>query len=527
MAGNDFTACGKCATFEPGMSALQSLFVKSLQVLLAGIIAALLLQGCANIVPPEGGKKDETPPVLTQITPADSLLNSRVRKITLHFNKFVEVHDLDQNMQLSPLLSIKPTVISYGKRVEIKIADTLLKDSTTYIISLGNAIVDNRENTPFGNFKYTFSTGSYFDSLQLQGQVFDAATGMPDSGATIVLYPEADGDSAIVRKKPTYVGRTGKSGFFTVSSLPNKPFRVYALEDKDNNYYFNPEEDKVAFLDQIFTPGSVNDTARMVFYLFKQPIIDSLPVANDTIIAAAPSGRIGSKRTDADKNKPAYRVNVDTSNQSLRTTPINEPLEITLLKPVSTLDQNKIYLSYDENGVEVEAVTQITRDTNRILLQPEWQQDRLYTLRLVKGWAKDTSGAELLPEKYFFRTKRNDDYGIMRIRVMKEYVNGYNLLGVYSNNDTIYMQPLKDSTVTLNLLNPGEYTMNLIIDENHNGKWDTGDLFEKLQPERVIPFTTTTQVRSGWEHEVDFIPSKFDPPQLPAADSSTLSDERK
>lgn len=509
------------------MSALQSLLMKSLHVLLAGVFAALLLQGCANIVPPEGGKKDETPPVLTQIAPADSMLNSRIRKITLHFNKFVEVHDLDKNMQLSPLLSIKPTVTSYGKRVEIRIADTLLRDSTTYIISLGNAIVDNRENTPFGDFKYTFSTGSYFDSLQLQGQVFDAATGMPDSGATIVLYPEADGDSAIVRKKPMYVGRSGNLGLFTISSLPDKPFRVYALEDKDNNFYFNPEDDKVAFLDQVFTPGSVNDTARMVFYLFKQPVTDTLPALNDSTVAEAPAGRIGRKRTDADKNKPAYRVNADTSNQSLRTMPINEPLEIILLKPLSMLDENKVYLSYDENGVEVEAVTQITRDSSRILLQPEWQQDRLYTLRLVKGWAKDTSGAELLPEKYFFRTKRNDDYGIMRIKVMKEYVNGYNLLGVYSNNDTVYMQPLKDSTVTLNLLNPGEYTMNLIIDENHNGKWDTGDLFAKLQPERVIPFTTTTQVRSGWEHEVDFIPPKFDPPQPPAADSIRTSDEQK
>jgi len=520
-------ACCKCAIFEAGMSAIQTLIFKSLHVLLVGVIVALLLQGCANIVPPEGGKKDETPPVLTQISPADSMLNTRIRKISLHFNKFVEVQDLDNNMQLSPLLSIKPTLTSFGKRVEIRIADTLLKDSTTYIISLGNAIVDNRENTPFGNFKYTFSTGSYFDSLQLQGQVFDAATGLPDSGATIVLYPEADGDSAIVRKKPLYVGRSGQLGVFTISSLPDKPFRVYALADKDNNYYFNPEEDKVGFIDQVFTPGSINDTAHMVFYLFKQPIKDSIPDNTDTTLATAPGGRIGSKRSDADKNKPAYRVNADTSNTSMRTMPINEPLEIILLRPLSMLDQNKIYLSYDENGVEVEAVTRITQDSSRILLQPEWQQDRLYTLRLVKGWAKDTAGVELLPEKYFFRTKRNDDYGIMRIRIMEEFVNGYNLLGVYSENDTVYMQPLTDSIVTIELLNPGGYTMNLIIDENHNGKWDTGNLFEKLQPERVIPFTTTTQVRAGWEHEVDFIPPKFDPFPPRAKNNNTSAEERQ
>ena len=164
----------------------------------------LLMQtSCANIVPPEGGKKDTTAPILVSLTPQDSLLNTRASKIVLHFNKFVEVRDLEKNMTLSPLLAQKPTVISYGKRVEIKIVDSLLKPNTTYIIALGNAIVDNREATPFGNFTYTFSTGSWFDSLQVSGQVFDAETGMPDSSATIVLYEATEKDSAILRKKPT------------------------------------------------------------------------------------------------------------------------------------------------------------------------------------------------------------------------------------------------------------------------------------------------------------------------------------
>ncbi len=498
------------------MPALQSLFIKSLLYLFPGIIVLMLLQGCANIVPPEGGEKDETPPVLTSITPADSMLNTRIRKITMHFNKFVEVRDLEKNMQLSPLLSVKPSVISYGKRVEVRIVDSLLKDSTTYIISLGNAIVDNRENTPFGNFQYTFSTGNYFDSLQLQGQVFDAVTGMPDSGATIVLYPAEENDSAIVRKRPVYVGKTGQSGIFRINSLPGKPFRMYALTDVGNNYYFNPEEDKIGFLDQTFTPASVNDTAQFVFYLFKQSITDTTVLAADSTVAGPASPlRSGGKRSDVGKEKPAYRVNVDTSNQTMRTVPINKPLEIVLMRPLSRLDRDKIYLSYDENGVEIEAVTQITQDSARILVQPEWQQDRLYTLRLVKGWAKDTSGTELLPEKYFFRTKRNDDYGIMRVIVKGQYADGHNLLGIYSGSDTIYMKPITDSVITLTLLNPGDYTMNIILDENRNGKWDTGDLFSKLQPERVIPFLTTTNVRPGWEHEVDFIPPQFRRPTPP------------
>jgi len=495
----------------------------------------LFVYGCANIVPPDGGPKDETPPVLLEMSPADSLLNTRVSRIDLRFNKFIEVRDLDKNMQLSPLLEYNPTVMPNGKRVTIKIADSLLEENTTYRISLGNAIVDNRESTPFGNFVYTFSTGAYFDSLQIKGKVIDAATGLPDTAATIVLYTDKESDSAIVRKKPMYVVKANSSGIFTLPSLPGKPFKAYAIYDENANFYYDIEKEKIGFLANTVMPHTIADTVakELTFYVFKQPVdtaalvraivdtalnADSTAVDSATVMdslrskptagtASAKAGRLGGRKKAAAKT--GYLVEVDTLNAETRTQEINKPLKINIYSELSAVDTDKVYLSYDNGGVEVEAIRQVSPDSAALLLNTRWMADKVYTLRLVKGWAKDTAGAELPPGKYVFRTKMEDDYGILRIRINNKYFGNKHLLYVYKGADSVYLQPITDSSVTLSQLKPGEYGMRIIVDENGNGKWDTGDLFARKQPEFVVPYYSSIILKAGWENEIDFLPPEM------------------
>lgn len=169
--------------------------------------------GCANIVPPTGGKKDVTPPKLVSVTPVDSQLNARVSKLVLRFDEYITLTDANKDVQISPILAIQPTVTSVNKRVTVKIADTLLQNNTTYRISFGKAIRDLHEGNPFTGYTYTFSTGAYFDSLELNGNVLNAFTGTIDTGSIIVeLYDAKKSDSAVLREKPLYVTPTAREG---------------------------------------------------------------------------------------------------------------------------------------------------------------------------------------------------------------------------------------------------------------------------------------------------------------------------
>ena len=62
----------------------------------------------------------------------------------------------------------QPEIKTTGKKVSINLLDSL-KANTTYTIDFSDAIVDNNEGNPLGNFAFTFSTGSAIDSMVVSG----------------------------------------------------------------------------------------------------------------------------------------------------------------------------------------------------------------------------------------------------------------------------------------------------------------------------------------------------------------------
>lgn len=456
--------------------------------------------GCANITSPTGGKKDVIPPKRLSVTPADSLTNTRLKKVELTFDEYVTVTDASKEVQISPLLSINPTVTGLKKKVTVKIPDTLLEPNTTYRISFGNAIKDLHEGNPYGGYTYTFSTGAWFDSLQLKGNVLNAATGMPDSaGVMVVLHYAADGDSAIVRRKPRYVAHADAKGNFTFAGLPKKAFKIYAIKDANDNLMFDGDGEMIGFADNDVTPAD-GTVPEMTLRLFAQAGDTSLHQETEPVL------KPGMRKTEEQsKNQSfSYSVNVDSQNKSKRTFDINNDLSISFnRKPV--INGSKVTLTYDSNGTDIPVVYELVNNdtSNKVLLHLNWKENSLYTLKLAKGFAKDSAGTEPMPAKFVFRTREDEDYGKITINLPAKYLNGH-LLQVMADNDTVYQKVITNTSVVLNRLKPVKYTFRVIEDRNGNGKWDAGDLFLKIQPEVVIPYKETLLLKPGWENVIDF-----------------------
>lgn len=465
------------------------------------LLIGLLFQSCANIVPPSGGEKDVTEPKLLSESPKDSTLNKEVYKISLYFNKFMEVHNLEKEMSTSPLLPIMPTITAYGKKVEIVLPDSSLKANTTYQIILGNALTDNREQTPYKDFDFIFSTGSYFDSLKVKGMVTDAATGLPDSSATIFLYPAEKSDSAILKERPEYVRKVKSDGSFELFNLPQRAFKVFAVSDKDNNYIFSPATEKIDFWDTVVVPLASPDTS-LHFRIFKEKDVDTSEleksVDSDKVDRFSPGVK------EKVSIKTAYRVMVDTVHHETRTFDILQPLKILLGHPLSSLDTNRINLSYLEDSVEINVPTIFVKDSSEILVKADWQPDKLHTLSLKIGWAKDTANTELKPGKFRFHTKSLSDYATLNINVDSAYTGLHYLVVLLKEAKVVWQHPASSSKLNIKLLPPGEYTLRLVIDENENGQWDTGDLFEHQHAEEVIPYKGKIMLKAGWVNDVDF-----------------------
>jgi len=470
------------------------------------VIMVFVGAGCANIVPPSGGKKDTTPPKLVSVTPTDSLRNTKVNKLVMRFDEYVTLTDANKDVQISPILAVQPMVTSINKHVTIKIADTLLQSNTTYRVTFGKAIRDLHEGNPFTGYTYTFSTGAYFDSLELNGNVLNAFTGMIDTSSMAVeLYAATKSDSAVLREKPLYVTPVANDGTFSFKGLPDRVFKIYALKDKNGNLIYDGGDEWIGFNNTTVRPGDSTQPP-ILLKIFKED--DTLRSKKDTANAVAQNtALLKAKQAAKAKEGFVYTVNVDTSDVRKRTKEIIKPVLVTFNKEVTILNRDRITLSYDSEGVIKQVVANIYLDTatkSKITIDCNWQQNMVYTLRLLKSFAKDSAGTDAMPSKYIFRTKRDEDYGILHVKLPAKYKNSEYVLLVKNETDTIQQKPITDTAIDLIHLQPANYTILIIVDKNHNGKWDTGDLLKKIQPEEIIPYGDPVQLKAGWEHIIDF-----------------------
>ena len=169
-------------------------------LVLAGwaLSSILQLEGCANIVPPSGGPKDSLPPYLIAARPIDSALNVFPKEILVGFNEYITTTSIQENLIVSPSLKNMPLIDARLNSIRIRIADTLL-DNTTYSIQFGNAIKDVNEGNILKNFTYVFSTGTRLDTGKIYGKVMLAENGRVDSTFVVILQP-AGKDSAIFKE---------------------------------------------------------------------------------------------------------------------------------------------------------------------------------------------------------------------------------------------------------------------------------------------------------------------------------------
>ena len=223
--------------------------------------------GCANTTtPPTGGPKDTIPPVLRKVEPLPATVHVPTKKTKLRFSfdEYVKIKDANA-VYLSPPLEKKPKAVIRGKSLEVTF-ESDLDSNTTYTLDLTGALADNNEGNLFPGFTLVFSTGAQIDSMCLTGLVQDCNTLMPVKGATVVLYKDHS-DSAVFLRRPVAAAKTDDWGFFSIRNIQDTLYRVYAIKDENNNNMYDPESERIAFLDTLFRPTTVyNDS----LYEFKK-----------------------------------------------------------------------------------------------------------------------------------------------------------------------------------------------------------------------------------------------------------------
>lgn len=217
------------------------------------LLAAFLLGSCARMGQPDGGWYDETPPRIMGAAPADKGTNVKNRKISIFFDEFIQIENATEKVVVSPPQLETPEIVASGKRIRIELLDSL-KPNTTYTIDFSDAITDNNEDNPLGNYTYSFSTGDAIDTLEVSGKVLQAKDLEPVKGILVGLYSDLS-DTAFTTKPMLRVSRTDGSGRFVIKGVAPGTYRVYALQDADGNYLFNQKSEMLAFSQEKIVPS--------------------------------------------------------------------------------------------------------------------------------------------------------------------------------------------------------------------------------------------------------------------------------
>lgn len=596
-------------------------------ILLAVTLFAVL--ACASMATPDGGPYDEEPPVLMKAEPAVGATNVKTGKITLDFDENIKLVNAFENVVVSPPQSQMPEIKYSGKRVTVELMDTLLPN-TTYSIDFGNSIVDNNEGNPYENFAYYFSTGDKVDTLAVSGTVLNAENLEPIKGMLVGLHTCLD-DSAFTKIPIERISRTDSRGRFVIKGMAPGNYRVYALNDANQNYLFDQKSEMIAFMDATVSPFATPavrhdtvwrdeatvDTIHHVPYTrfqpdnialraFKEnfysqylvksprenhnkmmlyfaapnkelPLIEGVDfdssnayilensATNDTItlwfkdstiyradtlamkvtykvmdslgnmvdkadtiyakpkktwakIVAQQNEKLENarkeflkkaKRTEGfDENNPPEYIpptkELDVKFSASSKMDVNASIYFSFDEPLELLDTLGIHFSkkVDTLWVPTDYILEQDKNIRKYNLYAEWRPGETYRIEADSATFKGLYGgvSEEFSQEMTFRTL--EEYAVLYLNIPGTGNDAYVQL-MNKSEAVVQTERTNNNSCAFYFIKPGTYYLRLFIDENGNGKWDTGDFEKGKQPEKVFYYNRPLELRALFEYSQD------------------------
>lgn len=205
-----------------------------------------------------------------------------------------------------------------------------------------------------------------------------------------------------------------------------------------------------------------------------------------------------SKRNEAEP-EPVVFLGIETAVSS----DVNDTISIVFSEPVPDVSKEMFFLERQQDSLWTPVDFVFRRDslnTLKYYIERKWMYDESYRLmvdsaRIYSVYGKWNDWLEAP-----FRFKSEDKYGHLYINI--EGVTKPAFVELLNAGDVpVRKVTVKDNGVLFMNLNPGQYYARLIIDENENGIWDTGNYEKKRQPENVYYSKSVYEINENWRIE--------------------------
>jgi uncharacterized protein (DUF2141 family) len=505
---------------------------------------------------PQGGPKDRTPPKLLKATPPNMTRNFSAKQIQLEFDEYFKLNNQAQEITISPALDKTPNIKVSQKSIIIDFKkDTLLKN-TTYVINFGKSIADLNEGNVLNNFTYVFSTGPHIDSLSVSGSVQNLMTQEKEKDVTVMLFP-LNKDTLWGKKKPTIFAATDSSGNFSLNNLHDGDYRIYALKEKAPNRIYDRDDELVAF--QTAPIHLKKDTANIHLNLFKQEpdkfrlaerrfdadgkifFVFNKPVENPSARILYPAALDKDKIVDFNKTRDTafvFMKNMDFDSIRVEFMQNKVPIDTVALRkgrreafdhkitlqynttfdnkikagttlvattsePLQAIDNSLVTLNEDSTNVANYTLTKDTATMRRLTFNYKWKPNSRYNLIFNEGALTSIYGEKNIKFLKQFQLDKPDNYGPLTLKVtVPDTSKGYVIELMDNQKNVVHRDPItKSGNVVYKNYPVGKYYVRVIYDDNKNGKWDSGNVKKRIQPENIWIYQKEITLRSNWEAE--------------------------
>lgn len=519
------------------------------------LITASILFGCASQQKPQGGPRDRTPPKLLKATPPNMTRNFSAKQIRLDFDEYFTLKNPFQEINISPTPEKPPTYKVSKKSIVVDFKDSLQKN-TTYVINFGKAIADVNEGNILNNFTYVFSTGSHIDSLSVSGTVQNIQTQEKEKDATVMLFPIKQ-DTLFGKKKPSIYASTDSSGNFTLNNLHEGDYRIYALKETSPNKIYDNESELIAFQKEPIHLRK--DTSGIHLNLFKQEpekirSIDhrfdadgkmlftfNKSIINPSVKILYPPALDDQKIVDFSKTRDTamiYMRNMDFDSIRVSFLENNKPLDTIALRkgrkeiftrnislqfnttfdnklkpgsdliitanlPIESFDSSLITLNEDSTNVSNYTLLKDTSSTKKLILKYGWKPNSRYQLIFNQGSLSDIYGDKNKKIIKIFQLDKPENYGLLNLRVNVPDTSKAYVVELLNDQKKVVRSDAitKSKLLVYNNYPAGKYSVRVIYDTNRNGKWDSGNVKQKRQPENIWLYNKDITIRANWEAE--------------------------
>ena len=215
------------------------------------LIIVEMLLSCAQIVAPTGGKKDTLAPKIVKMFPVNQSKNYNGKQIDILFDEYISVDNIQQQLSITPNLegTYETKILPKGARLTF---DKHFKENTTYSLNFRNTFKDMNERNVAKNIRLVFSTGKVIDSLKVNGKVRNPLTNKPMMDVSVGLYVYSDTLNP-KKIKPYYFMKTDSSGIFTIENVAAGKYRIYAVTDVNNNLLYDEAKENLGIITDTIT----------------------------------------------------------------------------------------------------------------------------------------------------------------------------------------------------------------------------------------------------------------------------------